>query len=169
MTEVSLCSVSVFVGVRNGMGLIYFEIRVKYYECVCVCVVCGCVCVCMVWVGRVCSVCFVCDMYGVCEWVYVGCVCVCLWCMFISVCVCVYSRLSHPACKSRLSYAILCCPLWPVCLYHIFPLHLIHNAMFEKHVLSIKHVIWFSLQILPEKFLILRRMRRDMIISLDVE
>jgi hypothetical protein len=58
---------------------------------------------------------------------------------------------------------VACLSVW---MYHIFPLHLIHNAMLERHVLSIKHVIWFSLHLLPENFLILRRMRRDMIISL---
>jgi hypothetical protein len=44
-----------------------------------------------------------------------------------------------------------------------FPYYLINGTMFEKPLLNIKCVFCFSLQILSETFLILRRTKRDMI------
>jgi hypothetical protein len=49
---------------------------------------------------------------------------------------------------------------WPVWLYHIFPLYLVGDTIFG---INIKCVLWFSLQLLSETFLILRRIERDMI------
>jgi hypothetical protein len=51
-------------------------------------------------------------------------------------------------------------------LYHIFPLYLINGTIFgKKNLLNIKQVILFSLQLLSEIFLILRRIQRDTIIN----
>ena len=48
-------------------------------------------------------------------------------------------------------------------MYNIFPHYLINCTIFEKKLLNIKCVFWFSLQILPETSLILRRSERYMI------
>jgi len=77
------------------------------------------------------------------------CVCVC-------VCVC---KLSYPACNAHAPY----CHLWPAPLYRIFPHYLIYGTIFENKLLNIKCGFWFSLQILSETFLVLRRTKRDMI------
>ena len=62
--------------------------------------------------------------------------------------------------------AVLYCHLWPVPLYNIWPHHLIDGTIFRKKtLLNIKHVFWFSLQLLSETFLILRRIQRDIIIN----
>ena len=65
------------------------------------------------------------------------------------VCVC---KITYPACKAHAPY----CHLRPVWLYHIFPHYLINGKIFLK-LLNIKCVLWFSLQVLSVKFLILRR------------
>jgi hypothetical protein len=44
--------------------------------------------------------------------------------------VCLYSSLSYPACKPHLC-AMLCCHLWPVWIYHIFPHYHINGRIFE--------------------------------------
>jgi hypothetical protein len=43
--------------------------------------------------------------------------------------------------------AVLYCPLWSVCLYHIFPHYLIKACFSEQKLLNIKCVFWFSLQL----------------------
>jgi len=53
------------------------------------------------------------------------------------------------------------CHLLPVRLYNIFPHYLIHDTIFGKTLLNIKCVCLFSLQLLYEKILILRRNERD--------
>ena len=70
------------------------------------------------------------------------------------VCVCVCS-LGYPACKVQAPYCYLCPNL------NIFPLYLIHGRIFEKKLLNLKCVFWYSLQLLPEEFPILRRNERD--------
>jgi len=73
--------------------------------------------------------------------------------------VCVFS-LQYPACSVHAPY----CYLWCVRLYNIFPHYLINCAIFEKKkLLETKCVFWFSLQLLSETFLILRRPERDVI------
>ena len=72
--------------------------------------------------------------------------------------VCVFS-LRHAVCNAHASY----CPLWPVRLYNIFPLYLINDTIFEQKLLNRKYVLWFSLQLFSEIFLILRRNEREMI------
>jgi hypothetical protein len=56
------------------------------------------------------------------------------------------------------------CHLWPAPLYSIFPHYLIKDTIFQnkkKKRLNIKCVFWFSVQLLPESFLILRRNKQD--------
>ena len=56
------------------------------------------------------------------------------------------------------------CHLWPVRLDHIFPHYLTNGTIFGRNVLNIKCMFWFPLQLLSETFLILRRIKRDIII-----
>ena len=74
-----------------------------------------------------------------------GCSLPLLW-----VCVC---SLRYTACNAHAPY----CHLWPVCLYNIFPHYLINSTIYEKILLNTDCVFWFSLQLLSEIFLILRR------------
>jgi hypothetical protein len=60
---------------------------------------------------------------------------------------------------------VLFCHLWPVWLYHIFPHYLINGTIFGKKLLNIQCVFWFSLQLLSETFLIIRRIQRDIVIN----
>jgi hypothetical protein len=61
--------------------------------------------------------------------------------------------------------AVLYCHLWPVWLYHIFPHYLINGTIFEKKLLNTKCVFWFSLHLLSETFLIVRRINWDITIN----
>ena len=60
--------------------------------------------------------------------------------------------------------AILYCHLWRVWLYRIFPFYLTTARFGKKKVIEYKCVFWFSLQLLSETLLILRRTERDTII-----
>ena len=60
----------------------------------------------------------------------------------------------------RKRHIVICCP---VPLYNIFPHYLINGTIFGKKSLNTKCVFWFSVQLLSETFLILRRTERDMI------
>jgi hypothetical protein len=51
--------------------------------------------------------------------------------------------------------------LWTDPLYEVFPHFLINGTIFEKPLPKTKCVFWFSLQLLSETFLILRRNKRD--------
>jgi len=60
------------------------------------------------------------------------------------------------------AYTVVCCHLWPVRLIFIFPHCLINGTIFGgKKLLNIKCVFWFSLQLLSETFLVMRRIQRD--------
>jgi hypothetical protein len=61
--------------------------------------------------------------------------------------------------------AVLYCHLWSVWLYRIFPYYLINGTIFGKKSLNIKCVFWFSVQLLSETFLFLRRIQRDITIN----
>ena len=76
------------------------------------------------------------------------------------MCVCICS-LRYPACNAHAPY----CHLRPAPLYHIFPHYLINGTIFGKKLLNTKCVFWFSLQLLSETFLILRRTERDITIN----
>jgi hypothetical protein len=54
-----------------------------------------------------------------------------------------------------------------VCGVPGFPRYFINCKIFRNKLLNIKYVFWFSLQILCETFLILRRNERDMINSIQ--
>jgi len=71
--------------------------------------------------------------------------------------------------------AVLYCHLWPVMttilfqpisLYHNFLHYLRNGTIFGNKLLNIKCVFLFSVQLLSEIFLILRRIQRDIIINL---
>jgi hypothetical protein len=59
---------------------------------------------------------------------------------------------------------LLYCHLWPVRLYNIFSHYLINGTILGAKLLYIKCIVWFSLH-LSETFLVLRRIRRDIIIN----
>ena len=48
-------------------------------------------------------------------------------------------------------------PVDAVRLCNIFPRYLVNDTIFENNVLNLKCVLWFSLQLLSEIFLILQR------------
>ena len=50
-------------------------------------------------------------------------------------------------------------------LYKLFPNYLINGTILEKKLLNTKCIFWFSVQLLSETFLILRRTERDIIKS----
>ena len=66
-------------------------------------------------------------------------------------------------------WCFLYCHPRPVRLYHICSHYLINGFNFwRKNLLDIKCVFWFSLKLLSETFLILRRIQRDIIISVCI-
>jgi hypothetical protein len=66
---------------------------------------------------------------------------------------------------SSMQRACVYCHVWPLWLQHIFQRCLINGRIFEKRLLNIKCVFWFSLQLLSEIFLILRRTEGDIVIN----
>ena len=78
----------------------------------------------------------------------------------LCVCVCVALGIQH-AVRS----AVLYFHLWAVRLHNIFPRYLINSTIFGKKLWNIKCVFLFSLQLLCEIFIILRRSERAMIIN----
>ena len=80
-------------------------------------------------------------------------------------CVCVCS-LSYPACNAHAPY----CHLWPAPLYDIFPHYLRNGTIFwEKILLNIKCVFWFSLHFSSETFVTLEIIQRYAITSVHVK
>jgi hypothetical protein len=77
----------------------------------------------------------------------------------LSLCLLPYLSSTQRAC------AVLYCHLWPVWPYHIFPHYFINGTIFGKKLSNIKCVFWFSLQLVSETFLILRRIQRDITIN----
>ena len=71
--------------------------------------------------------------------------------------------LIYPTCNAHVFDAAVYCHVWPVWLYHIFPHYLIKGTIFVKLLLNKKCVFLFSIQLLCETFLILRRIQRDSI------
>jgi hypothetical protein len=57
------------------------------------------------------------------------------------------------------------CHLRPLWLRNFFRPYLINGTIFGKKLLNIKCVFWFQQQLLFERFLILRRIRRDIVIN----
>ena len=83
----------------------------------------------------------------------------CIFCAWVCVC-----SLRYPACNVCESY----CHMRPVWLYSIFP-HYTARFSGGKKLLNTKCVFWFSLQLISETFLVLRRNGRDMVIGLHVK
>jgi hypothetical protein len=102
------------------------------------------------------------------------CVCVCVFCARqrgrVLVCVVVGARVraytscslpnpaynAPPYCHPR--------PLW---LHNNFRHFLINGKIFGNKLLQIKCAFWFSLQLLFETFIILRRIQRDIVINIE--
>jgi len=76
------------------------------------------------------------------------------------VCVC---SLRYPACNAPTQ----CCYLWPVRPYNIFPPYLVRDTIFERKLLDLECVLIFPTA-LPERFIILRRNDRDMILKMCI-
>jgi hypothetical protein len=70
--------------------------------------------------------------------------------------------LTYPARKAHEPY----CHMWPIWLHHSLPYNLTHGKLFRKKLLTIKCVFWFSLQLLSETLLIVRRIQRYILINL---
>jgi hypothetical protein len=68
--------------------------------------------------------------------------------------------LTYPARNAPPNYYLQ--PLW---YRHIFRHCLINGTLFGKKLLSIRCVFWFSLQLLFETYLFLRRIQRDIVIN----
>jgi len=66
--------------------------------------------------------------------------------------------LRYSPCNAHAPY----CHLWPVRLYYMFAHYLINGMIFGKKKLNITYVFWFSLRLMSETFLSLRRIVRDM-------
>jgi hypothetical protein len=58
--------------------------------------------------------------------------------------------------------AVLYCRLWPVCLYHDFPRHVINGTIFGKELIANDICVLIFSVILSEIFLIPRKNKRDM-------
>jgi hypothetical protein len=94
-------------------------------------------------------------------------------CVYLSMIVCGFAKalayararsLTYPACKTHEQYRIVICGLSVPTVF--IPHYFVNGTIFEKKLLNIKCVSWFSLQLSSEIFLILRRIQRDTVISL---
>ena len=72
---------------------------------------------------------------------------------------CLHPQLSSMQCACSVLYCHLC----SVCLHHVFPHYLMKGTIFGQKSYWTQNVFRFSLQILSQTFLILRRTERDMI------
>jgi hypothetical protein len=79
--------------------------------------------------------------------------------------VCLYSCFSYAICKPHLSCAVLYFCLWPVCLYHMLSHYLVNGRIFSQNVIKHKTCVLIFPTTLPEIFLILRRIKRNIIIN----
>jgi hypothetical protein len=77
--------------------------------------------------------------------------------------VCLYPF--YPACKTHAPYCIIICGSSDCTKFSTLSHR--QNEL-QKNVLKMKYLLWFSLQSLSEIFLILRRIRRDVIINVHV-
>jgi len=60
--------------------------------------------------------------------------------------------------------AVLCCHVWPVWLYHVFPQYLINGTISgRRELLDVQYVFNFPYDFLSETFLGLRRLQCDII------
>jgi hypothetical protein len=61
--------------------------------------------------------------------------------------------------------AVLYCHLWPVWLYHIFSRYLINGTIFGQKFVEHNICVYIFSTTLSQTFLILRRIQRDIIIT----
>jgi hypothetical protein len=76
------------------------------------------------------------------------------------VCVC---NCSYPACRAH--GTVLYCHLWPIWICHIFPHYVISGIIFGKKGIDRKTCALIFSTTLSETFLILRRIKHDIIIN----
>ena len=69
--------------------------------------------------------------------------------------------MQHAKCMRHITLSPV--PIW---IYHVLLHYFINNTIFGKKLLNIKCVFLFSLQLLPEIFLILHRIQQDIIINI---
>jgi hypothetical protein len=74
---------------------------------------------------------------------------------------CIFYRLNLRTLRTKDVYRHLS-PVW---LYQIFPHYLINSMDFGRKLQNTRYAIWFSLQLLCETFIILRRIQQDIIIN----
>ena len=79
----------------------------------------------------------------------------------LSVCVCVALVIQH---ARRVRHIMGYWHPWPVWPYHIFLHYFINGAIFGRKLLNPKCVFWFSLLLLSEILLILRRIQRSIVL-----
>jgi hypothetical protein len=89
------------------------------------------------------------------------------FCTWIRVRACVLVRtLVQPYLPSTQSAClVLYFYLWPLWLHHIFRHYFINSTNFGEKIYWILNVFWFSIQLLFETFLILKRIQRDTVIN----
>jgi hypothetical protein len=101
----------------------------------------------------------------------------------VYVCVCVLACMRDYVCGCKCKSAGMClraciltytpynalpyCHLRPLWFHHIFRHFLIKGTIFGKKLLKVKCVFWFSLELLFEIFLILRRIQPDIVINVE--
>jgi hypothetical protein len=78
-------------------------------------------------------------------------------CYILWLCVCI---LRHPACNAHATYFYL----WPVRLYDIFQHYLVTARFYLKNYWTQNVSFWFSLRLLSETFLILRRTEKCILV-----
>jgi hypothetical protein len=86
--------------------------------------------------------------------------CECIFLAFIVIFNLIMSKCYFFFCQvssTQCACAVLICHLWPASLCIIFPHYLVNGTVLEIKVLNIKYLFLFSLQILPETFIILRK------------
>jgi hypothetical protein len=81
-----------------------------------------------------------------------------------SECVSVVLVIQHALRMRRIILSSVSCPA----LQHVFPHYLINGTVLEKKLLNTKCVFWFSLQLLSETFLILRRIQPDITTTVHI-
>ena len=94
-------------------------------------------------------------------------------CVCVRACACVLARARAHACAcarvalSSIQRACACClrPLWP---HRIFYQYFINGTIGGKKLLNMNCLFLFSLQLLSETFLIMRRVQREIVINMKM-
>jgi len=88
------------------------------------------------------------------------CVCVCMWCVYVFLSISILTLVIWH--EKRMRHIVICGLLALPHFFHITS----KTAQFSEDLLNMKRVFWFSLQLLCETFLTLRRNQGDMIKNL---